>query len=111
MEKRNRRRKKGEAELLIKLGPKGCHCISPPAPKSLCVVWFLAISERQCLQVPVCRSQLGALAPQLLEGRQAPDVATRQQKLHVLVAVRCVGHGAAEAVAMFLSPMTALRDE
>lgn len=64
-------------------------------------------------RLPKTASQLGAQAPRLLEGSRAPDAAARQQGLHVRVAVplRRVGPGAAEAVAMFLSPKTTFRDE
>lgn len=111
--KRNRRREGGGRGLLIKLGPKGCRCISPPAPESLPVVWLQATSERQRLQVSPLPSQLGALAPWLLEGSEAPDAATRQQGLNVLITapLQGVGHSAADAVAMFLSHITAFRDE
>lgn len=113
MEEKEQKRGRGGRGLLIKLGPEGCHCISPPAPESLPAVWLQATSERQRLQVSLLPSQLGALAPWLLEGSEAPDAVIRQQGLNVLVTalLRGVGHSAADAVAVFLSPMTAFRDE
>lgn len=112
-EKEQKEGEGGGRGLLIKLGPKGCHCISPPAPERLPAVWLQATSERQRLQVSLLPSQLGALAPWLLEGSEAPDTAIGQQGLNVLVTalLRSVGHSAADAVAVFLSPMTAFRDE
>jgi len=80
------------------------------------VVWLPRLSEKASAEFPFLpSSQLSALIPRLLEGRELPDAAVLQQWLNVLITgpLWGVGQAAADAVAMFLksTALTVFRDE
>lgn len=106
----------GRRGSLLRPVPEDAASIAPPAPRSLRVVWLPRLSEAASTRSPLLpSSQLRALIPSLLEGRELPDAAVLQQWLDVLGTAPPGGarQAAADAVAVFLgsTAFAVLRDE
>lgn len=101
---------------LLEPVPEGRHQHLPSSTMKSPVVWTPRLSEKASTECPfLSSSQLGALTPSLLGGRELPDAAVLQQWLNVLVTAPLGGvrQAAADAVAVFLgsTAFAVFRDE